>query len=90
MFVFSVYSLLIGFTLNTISPLLISKLQSSLSPVLSLNCFIMLIGTVVLRDSLPVVAVVSVDNSPILFTSVWVNTCVQTFLSLPTILPQSL
>jgi len=60
----------IGRTIITILPSLISKDQSSLSPDLRSNCLTTLIGTVVLRDAFPVVANVSVLISPKFATDV--------------------
>lgn len=60
--------LLSGRTTIMRSLFLASKSHSILSEALSLKCFIMLIGTVVLRDSFPDVATERVVISPILFT----------------------
>jgi len=57
----------------TNSLFLASKSHSSLSPASSLKCLSMLMGTIVLRDSFPVVATDSFVISPILFTFNMVN-----------------
>ncbi len=62
-----------GRTIIISSLFLASNPHSSLSPASSLKCLRMLMGTVVLSDSLPDVASDRVVSSPIYFTFSWVN-----------------
>ena len=79
-----------GLTSIISSPLSTLRIQSSWSSSVKPNCLMMLLGTVVLRDSFFVVARFRFVISPINFTSSMVTVMAKKYKRLPLKLPQTL